>query len=161
MSVGYRRAGLVAAASAFVGLAACSGNTKPMDDGLKQDLAAAGPSGLELAPNSASPQLVVSADEAGPTAAPRRAAPRRVPRPTPNPARRLAANLAAPVASPAPQPVIAEPAPSVSPPAAEPAPSRRVEPPPLPPLNGSSQSRQRGTYRTEADVFRQMPWVKP
>ena len=161
MSVVYRRVGFVAAASALLGVAACGSNTKPMDAGLQKDLAAAGSNGLELAPSSASPQLVVSADEAGPTAAPVRAVHRPVTKPTPRPAPRLASNRATPVQAPAPQPVVTEPAPSAPAPAIDPAPTRQVEPPPLPPLNRANQQQQKGTYKTEGEIFRQMPWIKP
>lgn len=160
MSVAGKRVGLIAAASALLGVTACGGNTKPMDEGLKQDLAAAGSSGLML-PNSASPQLVVSPDEAGPTSAPKAAAHKPVPRPTAQPASRLAANRAAPVEAPAPQPVTHSPAPSAPVQQAEPAPSKQAEPAPLPPATRPSQERQKGVYKSEGEIFRQMPWIKP
>lgn len=160
MSVAQKRAGLIVAASALVGITACGRNTKPMDDGLKQDLAAAGSSGLML-PNSASPQLVVSPDEAGPTSAPKAAAHKPVPRPTTQPAPRLAANRAAPVEAPAPRPVIQAPAPSAPVQQAEPAPTKQAEPAPLPPDTRPSRDRQKGVYKSEGDIFRQMPWIKP
>ena len=66
------------AIAAMVGVAACSNTTsKPMDDGLKTDLAAVGgqaSSSLELAPSSAKNQVVVSAIEGGPESAPKPAA---------------------------------------------------------------------------------------
>jgi outer membrane biosynthesis protein TonB len=162
MTVAHRRAGLIVAASALVGIAACGNNTKPMDEGLKQDLAAAGSSGLML-PNSASPQLVVSPDEAGPTSAPKPATHKPVPRPTAQPAPRLAADRAEPVEAPAPQPVTHAPAPSAPVQQAEPAPApmKQAEPAPLPPDTRPSRERQKGVYKSEGEIFRQMPWIKP
>ena len=159
MTSAHRRVGFVAAASALLGVAACGNSSKPMDDGLKKDLAAA-QSGNGLAPG-ASAQLVISADEAGPTAAPVRTSHRPVPKPTPRPAPRLASNRSVQVQAPTPQPVVTEPAPSAPAPVMDPAPVRQVEPPPLPPANRTGQDRQKGTYKTEAEIFRQMPWIKP
>jgi hypothetical protein len=169
MKIAYRRASLTAAAAALIGVGACSNSGKPMDNGLKQDLAAAGGTAasgndLELAPKSASSQLVISAIEGGPTVAPARAAHKPIPKPTPKPAARLAANRN--------QPVVTEPAPSAPAPQPEPArapepqpQARAVEPPPLPsiarPMPNRSQGQQPGVYRTEGEVFKNMPWIKP
>ncbi|MDB4873854.1 MAG: hypothetical protein JWM41_300 [Gemmatimonadetes bacterium] len=132
-----------------------------MDDGLKKDLAAAGPTGLELAPKSGKSQMVVSAIEGGPTSAPAPASRKPVTKPTPRPATKLASNRTQ-APAPAPQPKIAEPVPSYPSPAAEPAPApRQTEPAPLPPAAPQSQGRQKGVYKTEGDIFRQMPWIKP
>ena len=140
----YRRASLFAVAAALVGAGAC-GTSKPMDSGLKQDLAAAGANGLELAPTSARSQVVVSAIEGGPTFAPtvRKAVPKPVPRPL--------AHVTA-VAATAPQTI----------PQTTAAPTEATtEPAPLPPAARPTQERQKGTYKTEAEIFRQMPWIKP
>ena len=161
MSILYRRVSFGAAAAAFAGLAACSGGTKPMDDGLKQDLAATSSSSLEMAPAGAKPQVVVSAIEAGPQSAPAPAAHKVIPKPTPKPAPRLASNEAKPVEAPAPAPQITQPAPSAPAPQAEPAPQPTREPPPLPPMPSTSQGRQKGVYKTEGQIFQQMPWIKP
>jgi hypothetical protein len=140
---------LIAGISALIGAAACGNGDRPIDNALKQDLAAVAGSGVELAPRPQS-QVVISAIEAGltstPAAAPRKAVPKA-------PSRSVS-----PVAS-APQPQQ-----SVSP---EPdrravsAPPRAAEPAPLPPSTRPSAQRQSGTYKTEAEVFRQMPWIKP
>jgi hypothetical protein len=142
-----------------MGLAACSGKSQPMDSGLKQDLSAAGGSGLELAPQSAKSQMVVSAIEGGPTSAPAPAARKPVPKPTPKPNVQLAANRS-PAPAPAPQPPVAEPVPSNPQPTAQPA-THQSEPPPLPPAPSQAQGRQKGTYKTEGQIFQQMPWIKP
>lgn len=160
MSVAQKRAGLIVAASALVGIAACGNNAKPMDDGLKQDLAAAGSSGLML-PNSASPQLVVSPDEAGPTSAPKTATHKPVPRPTTHRAPQLAANRSVSVEAPAPQPATQAPAAGAPVQQSEPAPAKQAEPAPLPPDTHPSRERQKGVYKSEGDIFRQMPWIKP
>jgi hypothetical protein len=177
MKIAYRRASLTAAAAALIGVGACSNSGKPMDNGLKQDLAAAGGTAasgndLELAPKSASSQMVISASEGGPTVAPARAAHKPIPKPTPKPAARLAANRNQPVNAPSPAPVVTEPAPSAPAPQPEPArapepqpQARAVEPPPLPsiarPMPNRSQGQQPGVYRTEGEVFKNMPWIKP
>ena len=140
------RAGLI---TALIGAAACGTGDRPMDEAMKHDLAAVAGNGVELAPRPQS-QVVISAIEAGaasaPVVAPRKATPKA---PSPSVAR---------VAS-AP-----EPRQSVS---AEPdrhavaAPRATTEPPPLPPAPRATAARQSGTYKTEAEVFRQMPWIKP
>jgi hypothetical protein len=177
MTTAYRRAGLMAAATALIGVGACGNSGKPMDDGLKQDLAAAGGNaapgnGIELAPKSATSQMVISAIEGGPTVAPAPAAHTPVPKPTPKPAARLAANRNQPVNAPSPAPVVTEPAPSAPAPQPEPArapepqqQARAVEPPPLPsiarPMPNRSPGQQQGVYKTEGEVFKNMPWIKP
>lgn len=156
MSSTHKRVARVAGASALValiGLAACS-KPQATDSGLERDLAAVGSGGLELAPNSARPQVVVSAVEAGPRAAPAPAVRKPTPRPTPRPAPRIAANnTVAPAPAPAPLPVATVTAAASPPKAAEPA--------PLPPAASRAQGRQAGTYSSEAEVFRKMPWIKP
>ncbi len=142
-------------------LTACSGKSKPMDDSLKQDLAATSSNGLELVPNSANSQVVVSALEGGPESAPKPAARQIVPRPTPKPAPRPASNNNVQVEAPMPGPQITAPAPSLPSRQAEPAAQPNREPPPLPPAANQSQGRQKGVYKTEGQVFQQMPWIKP
>ena len=136
------RAGLIAGV-ALIASAACSKNgngTASMDDGLRSDLKQAGATGLELAPK-AGRQVVISPIEGGPRAAPE-AAPHKIRRVVRQPAAR--------------QTVAARP---------EPAPSRArpVEPVPNPqPARQSQpQRRQPGVYSTEAEIFRQMPWIRP
>jgi hypothetical protein len=168
MNATYRRASCVALTSAFLGMlsvAACSNASKPMDDSLKQDLAAAGGSGLDLATSSATASLVISPDEAGPGAMPQRAVRKPSVKPAPKPAEHLAANDNSAAPAPAPTPVIAAQAPSApsSPRSVEPAP-RPIEPPPLPAIgqpNSRGQGQQKGVYKTEGQIFQQMPWIRP
>lgn len=143
------RAGLVAAI-ALTATAACgrsSSGAGAIDDGLQRDLAQAGASGLELAPK-AGRQVVVSAIEGGPRAAPAPAA-RRAPRPVQQPTRGRVMARRAPSPSPAPVRERVE----VQAPAPEPVPAPAPRP--------TVQPRQPGVYSTEADVFRQMPWIRP
>jgi len=136
-----------------------------MDSGLKQDLAAAAPSSLELAPQATQAQVTVSAIEAGPESAPK-AAPKKVTKPTTKPAPRVASPrrvqqvAKAPTPKPLPQPQIveAQAAPAPAPKIEAPAPAR--EPAPLAqPVK--PQGRQPGVYSTEAQVFSKMPWIRP
>jgi hypothetical protein len=147
-----KRAGLIAAVAALTGAAACGNSSRPMDDGMKQDLAAAVGSKFELAPSGRGSQVVVSAIEGGPKATPAPAVQKPTVRPTSRPATRVAAN---PTVAPAPaaQPAVQQ--------RTTRAPVREVEPPPLPPSTRQPTQRQSGTYKTEAEVFRQMPWIKP
>jgi hypothetical protein len=176
MNRAHGRVGFAASAAALIALGAvgaCSGKSAPVDSGLQKDLAAAsgGSNGLELAPKSVSPQLVVSAIEAGPTSAPAPAARKPVAKPAPKAAVHQAARVA-PVPAPAPEPKIVAPAPvEPQPRAQEPAPRqaeatpapRQVEPPPLPPIAPTAHGaeRQKGVYKTEGEIFQQMPWIKP
>jgi DNA polymerase-3 subunit gamma/tau len=145
MTLAQKRTGLVAVGAVLIAAAACNKPNEKMDDSLRQDLAAA---------NTRQPQVVVSAVEAGEMAAPVHAAPRHIPRPTAKPAPRLAA-ARAPVQAPAPapQPVVTQPAPQTPP--AEPPPA------PAPTQRPAPAERQHGTYKTEAEIFRQMPWIRP
>lgn len=144
-----RRVGLIAAGFALMGVA-CGRNSGPMDAALKQDLAAVGGSSVELAPRAQS-QVVISAIEAGPQASPvkatRRATPRVPTRATPE--RVAVAQQPAPPS--APTPTVRQ----------ETAPVHAAEPAPLPPMTRAPSQRQQGTYKSEAEVFRQMPWIKP
>jgi hypothetical protein len=100
--------------------------------------------------------MVVSAIEGGPTAAPKRVALARsnTPAPVRPPIQPHKTETAAPRAA-------VEPVQAPAPASAEPAPSPSVEPPPLPPATRGPSSRQQGTYKTEAEIFRQMPWIRP
>ena len=164
MRITHGRVGLIAACAALIGAAACNKDGSAVaDDALVRDLAAAGAagaagaSGLELAPRTTQSQVVVSAIEAGETSAPKRATPKQAPRPASHAAPHLAKQqLPAPTAKPSP--VVAE-APS-APPAAEPVPARApvvTRPAPAP----AQQPQQRGVYKTEGEIFRQMPWIRP
>jgi hypothetical protein len=152
MSKIHERAGLIVAGLALIGLGACGrSDTASMDAGLKQDLSAVSGNSLELAPKGAQSQVVVSAIEAEPTSAPQRAAVHKSApqRPNVKPAPRPVEHVAQ---APAPTPVVQQHAP---------APSPTVEPPPLPPITQQPAQRQRGTYKTEAQIFQQMPWIRP
>ena len=147
------------AAAIAVLLAACGpSNTASMDEGLKRDLAAVGGSSVELAPKAANPQMIVSALEGGPTSAPVRAA--RKPaatKPVVQPTKRPVQSVAqASTPAPRPAPVATEPAPVEASP---------TEPAPLPPVQKPATrpqpSRQAGPYKTEAEIFKQMPWIRP
>jgi hypothetical protein len=153
MTMSHTRAGLIAGIAALIGAAACNRSSSVADDGLKRDLAAAGSSGLELAPSTARPQMIVSPIEAGPGSAPKRAAPRRAPSPSPRATVRVAAKHT-PARAPAPSPITNEAAPVASAPAAEPAPAPTPRPSPAP-------SQDRRVYKTEAQIFRDMPWIRP
>ncbi len=148
-----------AAASAVL-LGACGrSNTASMDEALKQDLAAIGGSSMELAPKAANQQMVVSAIEGGPTSAPARTSTKKptAPKPVVRPPQRPIESVAQlPTPTPAPAPVVTSPAPVEASP---------VEPAPLPPMQAPvarrQQKRQAGPYKTEAEIFRQMPWIRP
>lgn len=159
MTISTTRSGFFfAVAATLVAATACGKSASSADEALQRDLAAAtSASGdLELAPRAARSQMVVSAIEGGPTAAPKRVAAARSS--TPAPVRRpiqprkteTAAPRAAVESAQAPARVNAEPAPGPT-----------VEPPPLPPATRGPSSRQQGTYKTEAEIFRQMPWIRP
>lgn len=159
----------IAAIAAVVGVAACSNKSNPMDDGLKTDLAAVGSQSsgsLQLAPTSANTQVVVSPLEAGEKSAPAPAVHKPVPRPTPKPAKQIAAARQDPVPAPAPAPQPIERAPAaptpvaIPAPAPQPQPQAKVEPPPLPPVTGRARATDRGGA-TEAQIFKNMPWIRP
>lgn len=162
-----QRAGLAAATVAMIALAACSNKTQPADASLKADLAAATGASvagnasvdgdIQLAPTAQQSQTVVSAIEGGPTSAPKRASVKPVshtPRPKPQPKPQTSVAQLPPAPAPVPQPEVTPPAPS-EPQATIPAP----RPQPLPAQQ--PQQRQRGTYATEAQIFKQMPWIRP
>jgi len=143
---GMQKAGLFIAAAAVVGSAACGNRNTSADDRS---------SDLELAPRGGNTQAVVSAIEAGPTAAPKKTAPKKVVKPVSHPAPLRAAPL------PAPPPVkVAQQAP----PPAQPAPApqeKERDPAPLPPFpDAPGKARDRGSS-TEAQIFQRMPWIRP
>ncbi len=147
-----------------VAAGACSkAGSDPMDAQLKQDLETVSSGSIELAPKAARSQVVVSAIEGGPQAAPTRASTvkrtqskpvtKPVAKPAPRPAERVAE---APAPAPARSPVVqspVQPAPTPSP--------APVEPAPLPRATNKPAPRQSGPYKTEAEIFRQMPWIRP
>lgn len=151
-----RRAGMIAALIGLTAGAACS-RAPTADSSLQADLKAASGGDLELASHSATSQLVVSPLEATPSAIPQKAAPHRASVPAHRPATRVASHQTpAPRATVerAPERVAAhEPVPAAAP---APAPTR-AEPAPTP----QPAARQPGVYKSEAEVFRQMPWIKP
>jgi hypothetical protein len=152
------RLGIFAVAATLVAATACGRNAGDADEGLERDLAAATTSSgdLELAPSAARTQTVISAIEAGPAAAPKRASVAKSA--TPAPVRRQTQPRKMETAA---IEAAAEPTPAPAPGNAEPAPAPTVEPPPLPPATKGPSSRQQGTYKTEAEIFRQMPWIRP
>ncbi|HEV8496152.1 MAG TPA: hypothetical protein VGQ56_04785 [Gemmatimonadaceae bacterium] len=151
MTISYGRVGLIAAIAALIGGTACNRSGPVADEGLKRDLAAAGGGGLELAPTASRSQVVVSSIEGGPRSTPTRAAQKRTrsPRPTVRVAERQA-----PTPAPAPKSVTTEPSPVVAPTTVEQAPAPITRPAPAP-------ARQNRVYKTEAEIFRDMPWIRP
>jgi outer membrane biosynthesis protein TonB len=158
MKLNRGRLGLVAASALFIGAAACSNKPQTADASLTADLKAAGGSAgdVELAPRGNPSQVVVSPLEGGPRSAPKKAAPQRIYKPTPRAATQVASqNQPAPQPTPAP-PVITQPAPQPAPTPVEPAPAPVSRPAPV-----QAQERQHGPYKTEAQIFQQMPWIRP
>lgn len=159
MNFPSRRAGTLVALMTLAAAAACSRQPNA-DSSLQADLKAAAAGGdLELASHSATSNLVVSPLEATPSAVPQRAAPHRATVPTARPATRVA-NRQTPAprvaVQRAPERVAAErSAPATS--RSEPAPTAQpVAAPPQQPA-----TRQSGVYKSEAEIFRQMPWIRP
>jgi len=151
MTISYGRVGLIAAIAALIGGTACNRSGPVADEGLKRDLAAAGGGGLELAPTASRSQVVVSAIEGGPRSTPTRAAQTRTPTRSPRPTVRVAERQA-PAPAPAPKSVTTDPV--VAPPTVEQAPAPITRPAPAP-------ARQNRVYKTEAEIFRDMPWIRP
>lgn len=140
----------IAVAAALIGVAACSNKSQPMDESMKRDLAAvrAGPS-----------QMVISPLEAGESSAPTPASRKRTPqaRPVSHPTKQVESRVAqAPAREP--QPVAAEAAPQATTQAVEPAPAPATARPTAP---ARGEDAHRGPYKTEAEIFRQMPWIRP
>jgi len=153
MTIAFKRAGLIAVGSALIVAAAC-GNEEAMDESLKRDLASVAGNGVELAPRTQSSQLVISPVEAAPASAPAAGKTKVAPKaPSRTPVR--VASTAPVREQSAPAPVQTVERPTIASPAAA------TEPPPLPPMTRRPTERQSGTYKTEAEIFRQMPWIKP
>src|SRR5262249_25570100 len=149
--------GLVSAVVALAAVAACSSTKKTeIDPSLKADLAAVGGNSgdLQLAPTSAKSSVVVSEIEGGPKAAPARATPTRAPRPTPKKAP-PATSVDREVTAPAPSQVaVSEPTP-----APQPQPQPAVQAPQ--PIPAQAPRQDHRVYKTEGEIFRQMPWIRP
>jgi outer membrane biosynthesis protein TonB len=158
MTLANKRAALIGGIAVLIGAAACSNKSQPTDNGLKADLDAAVGSGLQLAPKGNPSQVVVSALEGGPQSAPTHAAPKRIPKPSPKPNIRVAAKQA-PAPAPAPAPVqrTIETAPAAEP---VPAPQPQQSPAAARPQQ-QPQRQQPGVYKTEGEIFKQMPWIRP
>jgi hypothetical protein len=141
---------LIAAAAALIGVAACSNKSPQMDESLKQDIAA-----VRMAPSA---QMVVSALEAGESATPAPGARTRAPQPVNRPAKQVAQNRApAPAPTPRTPPVqVTASTPVEQPVEAAPTPSRQAAPAPA-----RAEDQHHGPYKTEAEIFRQMPWIRP
>jgi hypothetical protein len=143
---------LIAVAAALISVAACSNKSQPMDESLKQDIAA-----VRAAPSA---QMVVSALEAGEAATPAPVSHKRAPQPVKRPAQQVAQiRTPAPAAAPAPTPrtpavQVTPSAPVEQPVEAAPAPSRQAAP-------ARAEDSHHGPYKTEAEIFRQMPWIRP
>jgi hypothetical protein len=152
MKLRYGRAGLIVGVAALIGAGACSKSGPVVDDALKRDLAAATGNGLELAPKNAGSQVVVSAIEGGPAAqpkaAPTRISQRRTTKPVARPAARVATRQI-----PSPARVMTDNA--AAPVTTESAPA---SPRPTAAAIGHQEGR---VYKTEAEIFRQMPWIRP
>ena len=142
----------VAAAAATIGVAGCSRGNQPVDDALMRDLAA-----VRAAPPA---QFDISPSEAGLTPSPK--APTRSTQPTRRPAKQVAVAHTPPRA-PAPAPKAAPRAVVVEAPST-PARTESIDAPPAPrPASAPARAEEphRGPYKTEAEIFRQMPWIRP
>lgn len=158
-----KRAGLSIAVAGLTVLGACSNKSQAVDESLKADIAAANgnasPNDLQLAGSSNKSQVVVSAIEGGPESAPKKAAPAKVAKPSPKPVTHVA-KQDAPVPAPQAQaPREEAPAPSPAPVQAAPAP-QAPEPAPIQAPVREPQ-RDGRVYKTEGEIFRQMPWIRP
>jgi hypothetical protein len=154
----------IGAFAALTVAVACGKGGAPVDDGLARDLAAAkgSASSLELAPRAGASQVVVSAIEGGPQAAPARATRAPIAKPTSHPAApRIATRSVVPPTAPVPHASVVESSPTTTQRATS---ERAPDPAPLPPApsgQGTTRERQRGTYSTEAEILRRMPWIRP
>jgi hypothetical protein len=157
---GMRTAGMIVAGMGIVATAACGNKTSSADRDLARDITAAGnaSSSLELAPRGGSSQTVVSAIEAGPTAAPEHAVRKPVVKPVTHPAP-LRAAPQQPAPAPSASVVQSTPAPQRAP-AAEPALDPKNVPPlaPFPDAQGKGRDRGAGA---EGQIFQHMPWIRP
>jgi hypothetical protein len=156
MTISIKRTGLVSAIVALASVTACSNKQSEIDPSLKADLAAVGGSSgdLQLAPNSAKSNMVVSEIEGGPKAAPTHAATVRTPRPTPQKAP-PAAEKQLPVNAPTHSDVAISAPASAAQPEQQPA-AQAPRPAPAP-----AAQQDKRVYKTEAEIFRQMPWIRP
>jgi hypothetical protein len=152
MKLMSRRAGTIAALIGLAAAGACN-RSPAADTSLQADLKAASGGDLELASHSANSQLVVSPLEATPSATPQKAAPHRAAAPVSRPAAHVASHR-----TPAPHATVQHTPERVAAhePAAAPAPVG-AEPAPMP----QPAARQPGVYKSEAEIFRQMPWIRP
>ena len=153
-----KRASQLIGTLVVIGAAAC-GKNNAADGGLARDLAAAksSASDLELAPHAGASQVVVSAIEGGPQAAPAKSVHAPVAKPA---ARSAPPRVETRSVAPAPRPAVIA---TSSAPTPRTTSERAPDPAPLPPASGQSAKgeRQNGTYSTEADIFRRMPWIRP
>jgi len=143
-----QKAALFVAGLAIVATAACGNRSSSDNDDVAHD--------LELVPRTGS-QTVVSAIEGTPTATPARIARKPAAKPASHPAPLRAAPART---APAPRVTVVE-TPRETPSRAQP---KTVEPEPLPPApdaQGAGKARQQGSYGTEAEIFRRMPWIRP
>jgi hypothetical protein len=157
MNAFIKRTGLVSAVVALAAVSACSEKAAEIDPSLKADLAAVGGGGtsdLELAPGSVGSTMVVSAIEGGPKATPKPAARVQTPRPTPKKAAPAPVKRAPVVRQPT---AVAEaaPAPAPAPEPQQPA----IQSPRQAPAQAPREDHR--VYKTEAEIFRQMPWIRP
>jgi hypothetical protein len=157
MKIVRDKVGLIAAVALLVGAAACGNKSRGADAGLAADLKAAGGNGIELAPVGNPWMVVVSPLEGGPQAAPKKAAPQRVYKPAPRAESRVASEAQpTPQAAPAPAQAMTPSTPAPQPAPAEPAPAAANRPAPV-----QAQERQPGVYKSEGEIFRKMPWIRP
>lgn len=154
MTMSIKRTGLIVGAVALVGAAACSNKSETAADAsLKSD--------LELVSNSQRPQVVVSPLEAGQSSAPTRAAPTHAPMRAPKPSQKPVTRVAK---RPAPQPEASAPVPQrVQQEEVVRAPAPQADPTPAsaPVQQAPAPSQDHRVYKTEGEIFKQMPWIRP
>ena len=157
--ISAKRAGAAVLIAALASLAACdkSDSARTLDESLKADLAAAGghaDASFELAPSSARSLTVISAIEGGPKATPTRVTPARAPQVTTRQVKRQTTPKQTVAATPAPTEAASEPTPAPV----------ETETPAISaprPAAAAAQQQDRRVYKTEAEIFRQMPWIRP
>jgi hypothetical protein len=162
MNAFIKRTGLVSAVVALAAVSACSEKAAEIDPSLKADLAAvgggsgsgSGTGDLELAPSSSKSTMVVSAIEGGPKATPKPAARVQTPRPAPKKVAQAPVKRAPVVRQPTAV-AEAEPAPAPAPEPEQPAIQSTRQAPAQAPRQDNR------VYKTEAEIFRQMPWIRP
>jgi hypothetical protein len=151
------------AAALLLGAAACGRSKPTTGSALEQDLAAAGKtnsalvvSPLELAPEGAKPQAAPSPRPSAPKAGPRTPAHKA-------PTRVARVETPAPTPTPAPEPSAPTTVDAAPSPAAPVTPAAQA-PLPMPtaaPAQAPAQQPHTGPYKTEAEIFKQMPWIRP